>query len=285
MAAPPAPPPDAPLASCLYVGSVRHRRFAPRDHAFTYPLFMVLLDLDELPRVFARRWFWSVERPNLASFRRRDHLGTPDVPLGDAVRDLVARRTGRRPPGPVRLLTHLRYFGYGFNPVSFYYCYDAAGERVETIVAEVDNTPWNEQHCYVLDRADVRPDAATASGSHGDLLRWHFPKAFHVSPFLDMGYWYDWRFSVPADALTVHMENLRDGASHFDATMTMRRRPMTSGAMARVLLAFPFMTLQVIGAIYFEALRLRLKGIPFLDHPTTHQPAPDPAPDPDAPAA
>lgn len=259
----PPPAPSAPTpASCLYVGNVRHRRFHPRDHAFTYPLFMVLLDLDELPSVFARRWFWSVDRRNLASFRRRDHLGPPEVPLGDAVRDLVAARTGRRPAGPVRLLTHLRYFGHGFNPVSFYYCYDAAGARVETIVAEVDNTPWNEQHCYVLDRGAAE---ATAGGQ----LRWRFRKEFHVSPFLEMDYWYDWRFSEPDAALAVHMENVRDGVPHFDATMTLRRQPISGRTLAGVLLAYPFMTLQVIGAIYFEALRLFLKRIPFLDHPAS----------------
>jgi DUF1365 family protein len=110
------------MHSALYIGQVKHRRQAPRVHEFRYPLFMAYLDLAELEQVFARRWFWSIDRANLASFRRSDHLGDPALPLADAVRELVAERTGVRPRGPIRLLTHLRYFGYCFNPVSFYYC-------------------------------------------------------------------------------------------------------------------------------------------------------------------
>ena len=117
------------MNSCVYVGAVRHRRFAPVRHDFRFGMFMMYLDLSELPRVFARRWLWSARRPALAWFRRADYLGDPAVPLDDAVRDLVGLRTGRRPAGPVRLLTHLRYFGYVQNPVSFYYCFAADGER------------------------------------------------------------------------------------------------------------------------------------------------------------
>ena len=158
--------------SCLYVGSVRHRRHTPRAHAFRYPLFLAYLDLAELDTVFRGRWLWSARRFALAWFRRRDHLGSPAMPLDQAVRDLVERHSGRRPQGPIRLLTHLRYFGYCFNPVSFYYCFDAQGEQVETVVAEVNNTPWGERHCYVLD-GEPR-------------LRYRTSKAMHVSPFMPM---------------------------------------------------------------------------------------------------
>ena len=141
------------MQSCLYNGWVRHRRFAPRAHAFRYRLFMAYLDLTELDHVFRGRWFWSTRRPALAWFRRADYLGNPSVPLDQAVRDAVERDTGMRPRGPIRLLTHLRYFGHGFNPVSFYYCFDPADTRVETIVAEITNTPWAERHAYVLPAA------------------------------------------------------------------------------------------------------------------------------------
>jgi hypothetical protein len=159
------------------------------EHAFDYRLFMMYLDLDEAPGLFGRRWFWSVGRRTLAWLKREDHLGDPARPLADAVRDLVAERTGRRPAGPIRLLTHLRYFGYCFNPVSFYYCFDEADERVETIVAEVNNTPWGEQHLYVLPASESR-----GSGTHLQFLR---QKEFHVSPFMPMDIRYDWRFSQP----------------------------------------------------------------------------------------
>jgi DUF1365 family protein len=130
------------MHSAIYHGWLRHRRHAPSRHAFRYRLFLMYLDLAELDTVFRGRWLWSARRMALARFDRTDHLGDPDVPLDRAVRDLVESRGGRRPAGPIRLLTHLRYFGHCFNPVSFYYCFDAGDTRVETVVAEVNNTPW-----------------------------------------------------------------------------------------------------------------------------------------------
>ena len=248
-----------PLASCLYEGRVRHRRFAPRAHEFSYSLFFCYLDLDELDRVFAGRWLWSARRPAVAWLRRGDHLGDPDVPMSTAVRDLVERESGKRPTGPIRLLTHLRYFGYCFNPVSFFYCFDDAGERVETIVAEVSNTPWRERHCYVLTEA-LNEGADTRK-------RYRFAKDFHVSPFMDMAHDYDWRFGEPGNQLAIHMENWKTGARYFDATMSLRRRAMTGWTLASALARFPQMTGKVIAAIYWQALLLWLKRIPFHSHP------------------
>jgi DUF1365 family protein len=168
-------------------------------------------------------------------------------------------RTGKRPTGPIRLLTHLRYFGHSFNPVSFYYCFDSAGTNVETIVAEITNTPWKERHAYVL------PVAGSAVS--GGAWRFQFDKQFHVSPFMPMDMRYDWRFSAPAAGLHVHMENWRDGRSAFDATLSLKREPITSASLARALAAFPLMTAQVITLIHWQALRLWLKRTPFFTHP------------------
>ncbi len=248
------------LQSCLYEGTVRHRRYSPVENAFSYSLFMCYLDLAELPELFRGRWLWSAERPALAWLRRKDHLGDPARPLDEEVRGLVAERTGRRPTGPIRLITHLRHFGYCFNPVSFYYCFDEADERVETIVAEVSNTPWGEMHCYVLGE-----DLNQARGA--GRKRYRLRKDFHVSPFMDMDVDYDWRFTTPGDLLTVHMENLKKGRVFFDATMTLRRVEITGPALASALVRFPFMTGKVITLIHWQALKLWLKRCPFHPHP------------------
>ncbi len=241
------------MHSCLYVGWVRHRRRTPVPHNFRYPLFMTYLDLSELSSVFAGRWLWSASRPACAWFRRADHFGSPDVPLETVVSDLVERETGSRPAGPIRLLTHLRYFGYVFNPVSFYYCFDAGDTGVETIVADVSNTPWGERHQYVL------PVGASA--------RLMVPKAFHVSPFMDMQVEYDWRFGAPSRTLATHMISRTDGVTIFVATLSLRRVVIGTRTLAGVLMKYPAMTAQVIAGIYWQALQLRRKGIPFHAHP------------------
>lgn len=244
------------MYSCLYEGWVRHRRYVPRAHAFRYRLFMLYLDLDELDTVFRGRWLWSTRRPALAWFRRADYLGDARVPLKQAVLDRVEQATGRRPRGPVRLLAHLRYFGYCMNPVSFYYCFDKAGARVDTVVAEITNTPWGECHAYVL---PVDP------GQH--VMHFRFDKRFHVSPFMPMDLNYDWRFTEPREYLRVRMQNRRDGAPLFDATLVLEQRALSGAALARALLRFPLMTVTVIAGIYWEALRLFLKRVPIHTHP------------------
>ena len=238
---------------------------APVRHEFSYRMFMLYLDLSELPQLFDRRWLWSASGPALARYRREDHFGDPAVPLATSVRDLVARETGRRPAGPIRLLTHLRYCGHVFNPVSFYYCFDEEDSEVETIVAEVNNTPWGERHCYVL------PQSMNA-GKHGHGR--YFPeKSMHVSPFMQMDVDYDWRFNAPGRELTVHMENARQGRKIFDATLVLERREVNGPALAHALAAYPLMTLKVVAAIYWQALKLWLKGTPLHDHPDKGRPA------------
>jgi hypothetical protein len=247
------------MHSALYTGLLRHRRFAPRQHEFSYRLFMVYVDLAELNEVFRGRWLWSTARPAVAWLRRGDYLGDASMSIDTAVRERIAAQAGTRPKGPIRMLTHLRYFGVSFNPVTFYYCYDAAGTSVEFIVAEITNTPWGERHAYVLSDRLREP--------HACFLRYRFGKSFHVSPFMPMDLSYDWRFSLPGERLTVHMQNFDGGSKLFDATLDLARREIGGAALAEALLRFPCMSASVVGAIYWQALRLSLKRIPFHPHP------------------
>lgn len=251
------------LESAVYEGVVRHRRHTPQPHAFSYRMVQLYLDLDELDRVFEGRWFWSVNRRNLAEFRRSDFLGAADTSLSQAVRARIQSVTGQAPSGPIRLLTHLRYAGYSFNPVTFYYCFGADASTLECIVAEITNTPWRERHSYVLPVADAAP--------RGRSLEWAFAKRFHVSPFMAMERDYDWRFTVPGNSLHVHMDVRRGSASEFDATLVLQRRSLDAGALRRVLWRYPLMSAQVIGAIHWQALRLWLKRNPVHSHPSLLQ--------------
>jgi DUF1365 family protein len=240
---------------------------APTRNEFRYRMFMMYLDLAELPQLFDRVPFWSGRRRAPAWFRRSDYLGDPALPLDEAVRELVALRTGARPTGPIRLLTHLRYFGYCMNPVSFYYCFAEAGGKLETIVAEITNTPWGERHQYVLD----------ARGAGARIKRFEFDKEFHVSPFLPMDMQYDWAFGEPRGRLFVTMRNFKDGRPVFDATLALTAEPVTGAALLRTLAGFPLMTLKVIAAIHWQALRLWIKRTPFYSHPR-HAPGAPSAP-------
>lgn len=247
------------MHSCIFSGQVKHSRAVPVGHAFQYRLFMMYLDLAELPQVFRGRWFWSATRPALARFRRENYLGDANEPLEKSVRDLVLQRTGRRPAGPIRLLTNLSYFGYCFNPLSIYYCFDENDTRVETIVAEVSNTPWGERHCYVL------TDSANLGDEH--IRRFECTKELHVSPFMDMNMHYSWLLTSPSDNLVVRISNYADRERIFAATLILRRQEITGRSLALTLLSYPFMTLRIIAAIHWQALRLWLKGCRFRPHP------------------
>lgn len=245
-------------SSAIYTGQVRHRRFAPVTNAFRYPLYMMYLDLAELDAVLGLHPLYG-RGANVATFRRTDHLGDPQVPLDKAVRELVQRCTGSAPAGPIRLLTHLRYFGHCFNPVSFYYCYDEADEDPECIVAEVHNTPWREEYCYVCDASDAR--------RCGAWLEFQLEKRFHVSPFMPMSQRYLWRFRRPGAVLGVYMQSFQAGRRVFDAKLTLRREPITRRSLSRVLWRYPAMTVKVVAAIHAQALGLWRKGAPFYVHP------------------
>lgn len=242
----------------LYLGSLRHRRFAPRPHAFTYHVCMAWLDIDRIPETLRQSRWTSYNRFNWASFDERDHFGDPALPLrARLMRDAQAHGVAL-PDGPIHLLTHLRYLGYCFNPISFYYCYDARG-ALHSILAEVNNT-FGEQHNYWLTAANRQPVTSA--------FRYRCAKAMHVSPFMDMPLDYEFALSEPGGTLVAHMStSAGDTTPFFDATLTLTHQAWTPQTVRAALLRHPWMTVTVIAAIHWQALKLYLKGVPVFTHP------------------
>lgn len=248
-----------------------HRRLTPVVRAFPFRLFMTYVDLCEIDSVFGRRGIWSTKFPAAARFRRCDYLGDPSEPLDEAVRRLVEERVGRRPEGPIRLLTNFRTFGFTMNPVSFYYCFDEADRNVETLVAEVRNTPWGETHCYVVDCSSHYESAGCDSADELPECAKHM----HVSPFLEMGMTYRWRIAAPAERLTLGIENRTEDGVPFRVELALERVPITARSRLRMLVRYPLLTWRIFLRIYLEAWRLWRLGVPFVPHPR-HRPALNP---------
>lgn len=249
--------------TALYVGNVRHRRFTPTAHEFRYSLFMVFLDIDHIAQAMAVSRLTSYNTWNWATFDQRDHFGDPATPLRERVRASAEAAGQSLPDGPIFLLTHLRYLGYVFNPISLYYCYDRGG-NVRQVLAEVNNT-YGGRHTYWL----------RANGAAGAPLRDVTPKALYVSPFMELAMNYEFILTSPGDTLVAHMNVVRResparSASNrvFDATLSLERRAWTAASMRGALARFPWMTAKVITAIHWEALRLHVKGLPTIPQPT-----------------
>ncbi|HET8952976.1 MAG TPA: DUF1365 domain-containing protein [Solirubrobacteraceae bacterium] len=223
--------------SAFYEGTVQHRRFAVREHTFRHRISMAYVDLDDVPALLGRR------------LERSDHIGDPERPLAEVVREIAGPGA---PRGPVRLLTNLRTLGHCFNPVCFYYLFEEDGETVGAVVAEVTNTPWGDRHAYVLSREDGHR-----------VLAADMDKRMHVSPFMGMDQRYTLRAAEPGRTLSVHIENREDGAKVFDATLKLERRPMDR----RGLIRHYGTTLRVSALIYAHAVLLKLKGVPWHRRP------------------
>jgi DUF1365 family protein len=264
-------------ASAVYEGWVRHRRFEPIEHSFRYRLFLMYLDLDELPDVLDPFPLFSARGPAPAQFQRSNYMGDGDRPLAECARDAVEAATGRRPAGPVRLLANLRYLGHIFNPVSFYYCFEESGERVDAVVADVNNIPWGERHPYVLARGPRR----------GTVLSDELDKTLHVSPLMGMNQTYGFRASEPGERLSVHIESRQVQRATapmepqnvaprqpkaFDATLSLHRHELSRARLAGMLARYPAMSLQVVAKIYAQSLRLKLKGARYFPHPEGKKP-------------
>ncbi len=240
-------------ASAIYEGTIGHRRFAVRSHEFSHRLALAYIDLDELDTLLGGRLVSS--RPGVVRFRRADYLGDPASGLAAAVRARVEQHSGSSPTGPIRVLTQLRTFGHCFNPVSFYYCF-TPHERLDAVVAEVTSTPWGERHAYVLQRS-----------GDGPVLSGEFAKRLHVSPFMGMRQTYRWQAATPSETVAVHISSREAGERVFDATLALRRVPLSSAGLARVTARYPAATMRVLALIYGQAIALKLKRVPVHRRP------------------
>ncbi|SDW64967.1 DUF1365 domain-containing protein [Marinobacter mobilis] len=266
-------PSPAPFSSQFLTGTIRHRRFTPVEHQFCYQTGLLAIDLDEWSFIDRVSTWLSRERFNWTSLHRSDYFQPGKTSLKAAVTDWVEETTGWRPDGRIELVTHPRYLGHAFNPVSFYFCFPrdadlSNGSVPRVILAEITNTPWHEKHLYCLEA-----DRADTAGDCWQTLRFRFPKAFHVSPFNSMDQDYQWLFAFKAGQLLVHM-NVYEGQTRvFDSTLNVDRTTLSANTYRTFLHRFPVESLRVVAGIYWQALRLKLKGARFHSHPGKECPA------------
>ncbi len=243
------------MNSAIYSGTLMHARYLPGNHSFSYKIKMILLDLDRLDSFFAKSRLWVKERFGFVSFKRQDYLPDKHISVKEAVIKTVASETGITPDGPVFMLTNLRYWGFQFNPASFYYCFDKNGEALTHILIEVHNTPWGERHRYVL------------SLESPDQKVFQFNKEFHVSPFNPMDMRYTCTFSIPDEHISVQMENYKDGNLHFKAVLNLTQIEPSPKIMAQFARNAWKLPIKIISAIYWQAAKLFFKRTPFYNHP------------------
>ena len=246
------------MNSAIYQGIVRHKRYSPQPHEFSYKIFMPFIDLQDIDQFFQQSLLWSNRYPALAWFRRKDYFDKSNIPLEKVVKDFIKKQTGKNYHGNIRMLTHLRYFGYIINPITCYYCYDETAEHLEYIIAEVTNTPWHERCHYLI------PTPSNGSGNY------QFDKTFHVSPFMPMDMTYRWHSNSPDKQLNLKIENFKEQELIFTADLDLHRVPANNQNLNNVLFQYPFLTMQIGMAIYHQAYKLWRKGVTYIPRPTNH---------------
>lgn len=289
-----------PQGHSVFEGWVTHERYQPKSHYLRYKLFYLLLDLDQLDSLDKISPWWSTQRLNLVQFRRNDYLPCSTkteskrdtAALKQAVTDTIFEATQKRFEGKVFLLTNLRYWGYCFNPVSYYFCYDHNNE-LAYIVDEVTNTPWKERHNYVHECQQQPVGAEPEQSSRVDdkpthIVQFKFNKDFHVSPFMPMAMHYQTTYRLKQRKMLIHMELFesmlkstpettkteqpkpnQEQAAVFYATMNLSGQPLTRSIANWLPFRFPLQCSKIIMAIYWQALQLWLKKTPFFSHPSS----------------
>jgi len=246
------------MKSAIYRGSVFHSRKKPFDHEFKYSLYMAYVNLKEINNILPNSFLWGINKKALISFNRRDYLERPEKKLIDAAKNLVFERIGKKIKGPIYLLAHLRTYGHCFNPVSFYYCYDKSEKNIDAIIAEVTNTPWKQRYCYVLDCQN-----SEKKNSFKNIK----DKKLHVSPFFPMDHEYHFSISKPEKTITIKIDNLNQGVKVHEALLSLNKEDFSKKSLIKALINFPFMTVKVVTAIHWQAIKLWFKGAKLYNNP------------------
>jgi DUF1365 family protein len=248
--------------NALYLGKVRHARYRPRTHRFTYRVFSAFLNVDDIDHNRLNLKLLSIDRFNLFSFRRRDHgaktAGAEDGKLRPFIEELLAE-AGLAAPEQIHILCYLRMFGFAFNPLTVYYCRSAG--RLTAMVYEVRNT-FGDDHIYVV----------PLNGANADRpLLHHRDKLMHVSPFIGMQATYHFSAAVPDDNLRLVIRETQDNQPLLIASFVGQRETLTDAALFKAFIKHPLMTVKVLVAIHFEAAKLFMKGVPFIKRPQPPQ--------------
>lgn len=219
---------------------------------------MAYVNLKEINNILPNSFLWGINKKALISFNRRDYLERPEKKLIDAAKNLVFERIGKKIKGPIYLLAHLRTYGHCFNPVSFYYCYDKSEKNIDAIIAEVTNTPWKQRYCYVLDCQN-----SEKKNSFKNIK----DKKLHVSPFFPMDHEYHFSISKPEKTITIKIDNLNQGVKVHEALLSLNKEDFSKKSLIKALINFPFMTVKVVTAIHWQAIKLWFKGAKLYNNP------------------
>ncbi|MEK9771622.1 MAG: DUF1365 domain-containing protein [Nitrosomonadales bacterium] len=239
----------------IYQGTVSHSRLFPKKHSFKYTVHYLYIDLDHYSTLFKKNFFYSVDKFNFASISRKNYLGKTSQSIKQSVIQLLQKSLNLKFSGKIFLLTTPSFFGYCFNPVSFYYCYEKT--QLVAIISHITNTPWGEKYAYIHD----------CRKKDSEIHKFKIRKNFHVSPFIPMDIDYEWYFQTPKDFLLVSMNNFYQNKLQFNAELRLIKKAMTNIKLYKMLLLSLPMSIKAIVLIYWHALLIKLKGNPFYSHP------------------